>query len=129
MGEHTGAHIRRGLRTTGSSDRVVRRYALGRAHLVATLGATVAIVLLAGGILVGCGSEDGYTGNPTGLRVAILGDSITNNAYAQVRAALDPTYQSRISDWIVWTFDCGLGEAQKFAPSLPDRVVNEYCTN
>ncbi len=61
--------------------------AIGTAILVAIVGATVAAAT----------TVPAYSGNPTGVTLGMLGDSITNQSRVQLHQALDLTYRSSIA--------------------------------
>lgn len=64
------------------------------------LGTLAAVMLL-----VGCYTEDDYTGNPEGPKVAIVGDGDMETVAAGLHAALDGDYRVRVAGHERTTYD------------------------
>jgi hypothetical protein len=67
-----------------------------RARIAAGI-ATAILVVVGGATEAGAATVPPYSGNPAGVSLGVLGDSITNQSRAALHQVLDPTYRSSIA--------------------------------
>jgi hypothetical protein len=67
-----------------------------RARFAAAIGTAILVTVVCSSV-AGAATVPPYTGNPTGVSLGMLGDSITNQSRTALHQALDVTYRSSIA--------------------------------